>query len=165
MVSRRCSRGAQRSLLPVGRRGYFQGVRNVVLLAGLAWMVVGAGCQKVVALPPRVTLAEIEPAGRAARDPNCSMPVLRSEPLADFRKVAIIEGLGNVFAEEKDVLPAVMRRACETGADALVILASKRQTSENMTGYYIDAVAINYLGKPPPAAAATSSGAGALSHP
>lgn len=131
----------------------------MVLLAGLALAVVGAGCQQVVALPPQVTLAEIEPSGRAARDPNCSMPVLRSEPLADFRKVAIIEGLGNVFASEQDVLPAVMRRACETGADALVVLVSRRQTSENMTGYYIDAVAINYLTKPPLARAPTGAGA------
>jgi hypothetical protein len=37
-----------------------------------------------------------------------------------------------------------MRRACETGADAILIMTSKSQTSENMTGYYINAVAIIY---------------------
>jgi len=42
-------------------------------------------------------------------------------------------------------MPAVMRAACGTGADAILILASKAQTSENMTGYYINAVAIIYV--------------------
>ena len=79
------------------------------------------------------------------------MPVLRREPLGDFRKVAIVEGLGSVYASEADVLPVVRRRACETGADAIVILTSKSQTSEGMTGYYINSVAIVY-GKRNPAA-------------
>ena len=72
------------------------------------------------------------------------MPVLRSEPLKDFRKVAIIEGTGNVYATEKDVLPVVKRKACESGADAIVILTSTSQTTEGMVGYYIDTVAIVY---------------------
>jgi len=75
------------------------------------------------------------------------MPILRSEPLTDFRKVAIVEGLGSVYAEEKDIMPVVLRAACETGADAIVINTSKSQTSENMTGYYINAVAIVYVHK------------------
>jgi hypothetical protein len=116
--------------------------RSVVAIA-IGMSVLG-GCQRVVALPPQVTFAEIEPAGRAARPVDCQMPVLRQEPLADFKKIAIIEGLGNVFGTEQDVLPAVMRKACETGADAIIIVTSKSQTSENMTGYYINAVAINY---------------------
>ena len=75
------------------------------------------------------------------------MPILRSDPLADFRKVAIIEGLGGVYVQEKDVMPVVLRAACETGADAIVVYESKSQTSENMTGYYINAVAIVYVRK------------------
>jgi len=73
------------------------------------------------------------------------MPILRDEPLTDFRQVSIIEGLGPRFGVESDVMPVVMRAACETGADALLIKASKSQTSENMTGYYINAVAIIYV--------------------
>jgi hypothetical protein len=72
------------------------------------------------------------------------MPVLRSRPLAEYREVAIIEGLGNRYVEEKDVLPLVIAKGCETGADALIINDSRAQTSENMTGYYINAVAIIY---------------------
>jgi len=113
------------------------------------------GCARVPSLPPQVTLSELEPSGRAAKPPDCNMPVLRHEPLTDFRKVAIVEALGNVYANEADVLPAVQRKACETGADAIVILASKAQTSESATGYYINSVAIVY-GKENPAAAGTA---------
>ena len=110
-----------------------------------------SGCAKAIALPPQATVTEIEPSGRAALPPDCNMPVLRREPLADFRKVAIVEGLGNLYSSEAEVLPVVQRKACETGADAIVILASKSQTSEGMTGYYINSVAIVY-GKRNPAA-------------
>ncbi len=112
----------------------------LVIAAALA-----LGCQQVVALPPQATVTEIEPSGRPAKGPDCTMPVLRDEPLTDFRQVSIIEGLGNRFGVESDVMPAVMRAACATGADALLIKASKAQTSENMTGYYINAVAIIYV--------------------
>jgi hypothetical protein len=117
-------------------------LRISIVLAAAA-LALAAGCHEVV-LPPQATLTEIEPSGRAAKGPDCTMPILRSEPLADFRKVAIIEGLGSRYADEHDVMPVVVRKACESGADAIVVLASKGQTSENMTGYYINAVAIIY---------------------
>lgn len=127
-------------------------VRTAIII-GLT--IAAAGCAHIVSLPPQVTLSEVEPSGRAAKPPDCNMPVLRHEPLTDFRKVAIVEGLGNVFASEADVLPAVQRKACETGADAIVILTSRAQTSEASTGYYINSVAIVY-GKENPAAAGTA---------
>jgi hypothetical protein len=120
--------------------------RDLPLGVFAAWLAIAsAGCPQVVALPPQATVAEIEPSGRAAKGPDCSLPILRSEPLTDFRKVAIIEGVGNRFGTEADVMPVVMRKACETGADAILIVASKAQTSENLTGYYINAVAIIYV--------------------
>ncbi len=97
----------------------------------------------------------MEPSGRAAKPPDCNMPVLRHEPLRDFRKVAIVEAMGNVYASEADVLPALQRKACETGADAIVINTSRSQTTETATGYYINSVAIVY-GKEIPAAAGTA---------
>jgi len=118
-------------------------------------MLAAVGCARVVSLPPQVTLSEMEPSGRAAKPPDCDMPVLRHEPLRDFRKVAIVEGLGNVYATEAEVLPAVQRKACETGADAIVVNTSKSQTTESATGYYINSVAIVY-GKENPAAAGTA---------
>jgi len=113
-----------------------------------------AACSKV-RLPPQITMSEVEPSGRAAKPPDCNMPVLRAAPLTEYREVAIIEGLGNRFVEEKDVLPLVIAKGCETGADALVINDSRAQTSENMTGYYINAIAIVYGKKHPTVAPRT----------
>jgi hypothetical protein len=127
-------------------------VRTAIII-GLALAV--AGCAKVISLPPQVTLSEVEPSGRAAKPPDCNMPVLRHEPLRDFRKVAIVEALGNRFSDESDVLPAVQRKACETGADAIVVLTSRAQTTEDATGYYINTVAIVY-GKENPTAPGTA---------
>ncbi len=107
-----------------------------------------AGCFKAAEIPPQVTYTEIQASGSAAKPPNCDIKILRHEPLGEYRKVGIIEAEGNVYASEADVLPAVKRKACETGADAVVILTSKSQTTENLVGYYIDAVAIVY-GKNP----------------
>src|SRR5882757_10614406 len=118
-------------------------------------MLTIAGCPKAIALPPQVSVADVEPSGHAAKPPDCNMPVLRHEPLADFRKVAIVEGVGNLYASEADVLPAVQRKACETGADAIVVYTSKSQTSEALTGYYINAVAIVYGKRNPSASSAT----------
>jgi hypothetical protein len=106
------------------------------------------GCFKAVELPPQIVYTEIEPSGHAAKPANCDMPVLRHEPLTEYRKVGLVEGTGNAFAAESDVLPAVRRKACENGVDAIVILVSKSQTSESLVGYYIDAEAIVY-GKNP----------------
>jgi hypothetical protein len=122
----------------------------------LATMLAIAGCPKAIALPPQVSVAEIEPSGHAAKPPDCDMPVLRHDPLTDFRKVAILEGVGNLYASESDVLPAVQRKACGTGADAIVVFVSKSQTSEALTGYYINAVAIVYGKRNPGASDATN---------
>ncbi len=135
--------------------GYFITLYSMRISFVATWIlalgVAASGCARAVRLPPQATLAEVEPSGRAAKPPNCDMPVLRREPLTDFRKVAIVEGLGSVYASEADVLPVVQRKACESGADAIIILTSKSQTSEGMTGYYINSVAIVY-GKRNPAA-------------
>jgi hypothetical protein len=111
-------------------------------IAGLLMAALFA-CAKV-SLPPQVDVSEIQPSGRAAKPPDCNMPVLRSDPLTDFRKVAIIDATANTFENEGDVLPAVQRAACGTGADAIVITKSKAQTSEGLVGYYLGAYAIIY---------------------
>jgi hypothetical protein len=107
-----------------------------------------AGCAHV-ALPPRITSTEVEPSGRAAKPPDCNLPILRATPSAPYREVAIIEGLGNRYLSEQDILPLVARKACETGADAIVVRESRGQTSENMTGYYVNAIAIVYRSQKP----------------
>jgi len=103
--------------------------------------------------PPEVTVAEMEPSGRAAKDPNCPMAVLHTEPITEYRKIALIDAVAAPGTPEKEILPSMTRKACETGADALVIVTSKAQHSETpegmvaggQTGYYISAVAIIYV--------------------
>jgi hypothetical protein len=116
--------------------------RWIAIAGGLALGV--AGCAKAMEMPAQATYTEIQASGVAAKPPNCDVKVLRHEPLTEYRKVGIIEGTGSVYASEDDVLPAVKRKACETGADAIIILASKSQTTESLVGYYINAVAIVY---------------------
>jgi hypothetical protein len=143
----RTGRASAGHILPAAFVDANLGAVRASLLSGLmiALTIAATGCASAgVSLPPLVEYSEIEPSGHAAKPPGCQMPVLRSEPLAEFRKVAIIEATGNVFATEDQVLPALLRKACESGADAVVILVSKSQTSEARTGYYIDSVAIVY---------------------
>jgi hypothetical protein len=88
------------------------------------------------------------------------MPILDSDPTTGYRKVALIDARAVPGTEEKEMLPAVVRKACETGADAVLILTSKAQHSETPeglvaggeTGYYVSAVAIVYdnNAEPPP---------------
>lgn len=137
-ATRSCSGGATAVIRTLVRTL----ARWVVITGTLALAV--AGCAKAMQMPPQATYTEIQASGVAARPPNCDIKVLRHEPLTEYRKVGIIEGTGSVYASEEDVLPAVKRKACETGADAIVILASKSQTTENLVGYYINAVAIVY---------------------
>ncbi len=108
-----------------------------------AAFVIVAGCGRA-ALPPTANLVEIVPSGRPAKPADCSMPVLRKPPPQNYREVAIIEGKANVFASESDVMPMVVQKACEAGADAVIITESRSQTSENYTGYYVNAEAIVY---------------------
>ncbi|HXW83221.1 MAG TPA: hypothetical protein VEJ86_02360 [Candidatus Binataceae bacterium] len=117
-------------------------------LALLCAVVLSCGCFKQIQLPPQAEYTELQPSGRAARPPDCNMPVLRHEPLADFTRVGLIEGRGSRYTDEEDVLRVVKQRACEGGADAVVILTSQSQTTEAFVGYFIDADAIIY-GKTP----------------
>ena len=137
-ATRSCSGGATAVIRKLVRTL----ARWVVITGTLALGV--AGCARAMQIPPQATYTEIQASGAAAKPPNCDIKVLRHEPLTEYRKVGIIEGTGSVYASEEDVLPAVKRKACETGADAIVILASKSQTTENLVGYYINAVAIVY---------------------
>ena len=103
------------------------------------------GCASAVPkLPPQVTYTEIQASGVAAKPPNCDIRILRHDPLTEYRKVGIIEAEGSVYATEDEVLPAVKRKACESGADAIIVLTSKSETTEDIVGYYINAVAIVY---------------------
>jgi hypothetical protein len=145
-------------------------------------MVAGCAAQKQ---PLQVELTQIAPYNRAAKPPSCNMPLLDKMPLTRFKQVAIVEAWADERDAQADVMPALQRKACETGADALVIINSKHQDIKNLlyraspneqmtetteknayatsadyiqeaehtrrigeaghNGFYIDAVAINYV--------------------
>jgi hypothetical protein len=57
------------------------------------WLVVAvSACSSQPNTPPEATVTELEPTTRAAKDPNCYMPVINVEPVTDFRKIAIVDG-------------------------------------------------------------------------
>jgi Tfp pilus assembly protein PilX len=58
--------------------------------------------------------------------------VLNSLPLTDYEQVAIVEAWADLKDQPTDVLPALRREACETGADALVVIDSSHQDIKNL---------------------------------
>jgi hypothetical protein len=83
-------------------------------------------------VPPTATVTELATATRAAKSPNCYMPVLYAEPVVDFQKVALVDGWGSLKSSQAEVLEVVKRKACETGADALVVLTTTAQERHNL---------------------------------
>jgi hypothetical protein len=102
-------------------------------LAALATLFVlsVAGCS-TSRTPMQVEVTQLGPYLNAAKDPGCAMPVLDAMPLTAFRQVAIVEAWADLKDDETQVLPALKRKACETGADALVILNSTHQDVKQM---------------------------------
>jgi hypothetical protein len=77
--------------------------------------------------PMEVSVTQLAPYMNAAKDPGCKIPILNSMPTGTYTQVAIVEAWADLKDTEDDVLPALRRKACETGADALVILNSTHQ--------------------------------------
>jgi hypothetical protein len=60
------------------------------------------------------------------------MPILESMPLTSYEQVAIVEAWADLKAQPAQVLPELQRKACETGADALVVVNSAHQDIKNL---------------------------------
>jgi hypothetical protein len=60
------------------------------------------------------------------------MPVLTSEPTVPYNQVAIIDVWADISKNEAGVLPELKRRACATGAQALLILNAKSQDVKSL---------------------------------
>jgi hypothetical protein len=151
---------------------------------GVSAVIAGCGSQRA---PLQVQVTQLGPYIHAAKQPNCQMPVLELMPLQGLSQIAIVEVWADQKDQPPDVLPALQRKACETGADALVIINSAHQDIKNLlyaatpnqtmnevtghnayaspkdyiveaehtrrigeaghNGFYVDAVAINYVAK------------------
>jgi hypothetical protein len=97
----------------------------MAVLALIATMMVsGCGSQKD---PPEATISWLAPQTRPAKPVNCAMPMLDSMPNADFQQIAIVQVSDDYDADDQEVISLARRKACETGADALVILENERQ--------------------------------------
>jgi hypothetical protein len=77
--------------------------------------------------PPESTISWLAPQTHAAKSADCVMPVLAELPNVDYQQIAIVEVADDFNADDQEVAEIARRKACETGADALVILENKRQ--------------------------------------
>jgi hypothetical protein len=102
------------------------------LLIGLMLTVAAFACSAEPNLPPVATVTEIEPVSRPAKAPNCYMPVIYADPAVDYKKIAIVDGWGSLKFSQEQVLEVVKSKACETGADALLLLSKTQQESRKL---------------------------------
>jgi hypothetical protein len=101
---------------------------GIVLAGGAALLT---GCSTPGKAPMQVNIVQLANYVHAARPPECQMPILDGLPLVAYREVAIVEVWADLKDTPADVLPALRRKACETGADALVIVNSEHQDIKN----------------------------------
>jgi hypothetical protein len=93
-------------------------------LIGILVFVSGCGGQKD---PPETAISWLAPQLRAAKPADCSMPLLSQLPNVDYQQIAIVEVSDDYDADPHEVTDLARRKACETGADALVILENQQQ--------------------------------------
>jgi hypothetical protein len=79
---------------------------------------------------PEVSVTQIAAFEHAARGPDCHLPVLEREP-AGCRKIAIIEGWGTE-EQRNDLMSAVEKKACELGADSLLLVSDTAQSTTHL---------------------------------
>jgi hypothetical protein len=99
------------------------------IAAVLSTAIVGCGSQKD---PLQIELTQLAPYIHAAKGPECKMPVLEAMPVTSLSQIAIVEAWGDLEDKTPDVLPALRSKACETGADALVIINSQHQDIKHL---------------------------------
>jgi hypothetical protein len=102
------------------------------LWTGLLVLLAVPACSSQPNLPPMAAVTELGATARPAKGPDCYMPVLSAEPAVDFQKIAIVDGWGSLGQSRSAVLDVVKRKACETGADALVVLDAATQDKRKL---------------------------------
>jgi hypothetical protein len=102
--------------------------RGLLLRSAVAVISLLAGCSTPGKVPMQVNITQLANYINPARPPSCEIQVLNSMPLTTtFKEVAIVEAWADLKDDRSDVIPAMKRKACETGADALVITNSQHQ--------------------------------------
>lgn len=98
-------------------------------------MLVG-GCFEFDIPEPSATVSPMTSIMRPAKAPNCPLQVLNTMPATDVQQLALVDTWGDQSAKDADLLPALKSKACEVGADAVVITSDKSQhEGEQLEGY------------------------------
>lgn len=69
---------------------------------------------------------------RPAKGPGCNMPLIYAQPTVPYRQIAIVEGWGGINDSRQKVLGYIRNKACETGADALLVLGGGKQKNTKL---------------------------------
>jgi hypothetical protein len=94
------------------------------------------GCAEVETPAPSATVSPMTSVMRPAKAPNCSLQILHSMPVTDIQQLALVDTWGDRSTTDADLLPVLKRKACEVGADAVVITSNKDQyEGEQLQGY------------------------------
>jgi hypothetical protein len=99
---------------------------------GLGFIIVFPACSIEPNMPPTATVTPIQTTSRPAKDPNCYMPIIYVEPTVDYQKVAIVDAWASLKYSEDQVLAEIKRKACETGADAVLYLSGSQQATRRL---------------------------------
>lgn len=97
----------------------------VTALAAMAILV--SGCYAFEIPAPSATVSPMTSYMRPAKGPNCPLQVLHTMPTADVEQLALVDTWGDEVANDADLLPVLKSKACEVGADAVVITSDKSQ--------------------------------------
>jgi hypothetical protein len=102
-------------------------LRRTVSAGLFAISALCVACSTPGKVPMQVNVTQLGPYVNPAMPPDCAIPVLNAMPLTTFKEVAIVEAWADLQDDQTQVIPALRRKACETGADALVVITSQHQ--------------------------------------
>jgi len=75
-----------------------------------------------------------------ATAPKCNVQILRDKPAASARQVATFK-IDGMPSQRDDILTMLKGKACEAGANALLIKDARQEDSEAGSVYHVEAVA------------------------
>lgn len=109
---------------------------GALAIALAAMAMFAGGCFEAEIPAPSATVSPMTSVMRAAKAPNCPLQVLHTMPAADVQQLALVDTWGDQSAKDTDLLPVLKRKACEVGADAVVITSDKSQhEGDQLAGY------------------------------
>ncbi len=116
-----------------------------LVLAAMAILM--SGCYAFEIPAPSATVSPMTSNMRPAKAPDCPLQVLNTMPSADVQQLALVDTWGDEIANDADLLPVLKRKACEIGADAVVITSNKSQHEGDQLEGYDDKVGSNINNK------------------